>query len=159
MAFNQNAAFFLIGRKPPRPRPARSPTPGPPRPPPAPHPRAPRSAPRPRHHPCLLIRYYGGRTFIRVPFAKLWLGCRQIRAAKSKLLPFIRIRDRFGFLFIQQISAKLRPGFQAHAPRYTAAGIDALKGIKISPDPAKAAAVNKINSILREAHPPKQPEQ
>jgi hypothetical protein len=50
-------------------------------------------------------------------------------------------------------------GFQALAPRYTAAGRDALKGIKISPDPAKTAAVNKINSILREAHPPKQPEQ
>jgi hypothetical protein len=50
-------------------------------------------------------------------------------------------------------------GFQAHPPRYTTAGEGTLKGIQIAPDRAKTNAVKKINSIIREAHSPKQPEQ
>jgi hypothetical protein len=49
-------------------------------------------------------------------------------------------------------------GFQAHPPRYTAAGGGALMKMKIAPDPAKSNAIDKVNSILREANPPKQPQ-
>jgi hypothetical protein len=49
-------------------------------------------------------------------------------------------------------------GFQAHPPRYNAAGKSALKNIKITPDPVKTSTIEKIDSILREANAPKPPE-
>jgi len=48
-------------------------------------------------------------------------------------------------------------GFQAHPPRYTAAGKGALTNIKIAPDPAKTKTIDEINSILREANAPNPP--